>query len=95
MSETPAKELIQSPAGAVVGVKAEAGGKLISIKAKRGVVLGSGGFEFDFEMAKQFLPGWPVYSRGTPYNTGDGIRMCQKVGAALWHMNNTLAVSAA
>ena len=90
MYETPAKELIQSPTGAVVGVKAEAGGKLISIKAKRGVVLGSGGFEFDFDMAKQFLPGWPVYSRGTPYNTGDGIRMCQKVGAALWHMNNTL-----
>ena len=89
MYETPAKELIQSPAG-IVGVQAEAGGKLIRIKAKRGVVLGCGGFEFDFDMAKQFLPGWPVYSRGTPYNTGDGIRMCQKAGAALWHMNNTL-----
>ena len=53
-------------------------------------MLGCGGFEFDFEMAKQFLPGWPVYGRGTPYNTGDGIRMCQKAGASLWHMNNTL-----
>ena len=41
-------------------------------------------------MAKQYLPGWPVYGRGTPYNTGDGIRMAQKVGAQLWHMNNTL-----
>ena len=90
MYETPAKELVQSPTGEILGVKAEAGGKPVFIKAGRGVVLGCGGFEFDFDMAKQFLPGWPVYGRGTPYNTGDGIRMCQKVGAALWHMNNTL-----
>ncbi len=88
--ETPAKELVQAPTGEILGVMAEAHGKPIFIKAKRGVVLGCGGFEFDFDMAKQFLPGWPVYGRGTPYNTGDGIKMCQKVGAALWHMNNTL-----
>lgn len=88
--EIAAKELIQSPAGDILGVMAEADGKPILIKAARGVVLGCGGFEFDFDMAKQFLPGWPVYGRGTPYNTGDGIRMCQKAGAALWHMNNTL-----
>jgi len=90
MYETPAKELIQSPAGEIIGLKAERGGKSFFIKAKRGVILGTGGFEFDFEMAKQYLPGWPVYGRGTPYNTGDGIRMCQKAGAQLWHMNNTL-----
>jgi succinate dehydrogenase/fumarate reductase flavoprotein subunit len=90
MYETPAKELVQSPRGEIVGVIAEAGGKPFTIKARRAVFLGCGGFEFDPEMSKQFLPGWPVYGRGTPYNTGDGIRMCQKVGAALWHMNNTL-----
>jgi succinate dehydrogenase/fumarate reductase flavoprotein subunit len=90
MYETPARELVQAPSGEIIGVKAEAGGKPVFIKARRGVVVGCGGFEFDFEMAKQFLPGWPVYGRGTPYNTGDGIRMCQKAGAALWHMNNTL-----
>jgi succinate dehydrogenase/fumarate reductase flavoprotein subunit len=90
MYDTPAKELIQASSGEILGVKAEAAGKTILIKARRGLILGCGGFEFDFEMAKQFLPGWPVYGRGTPYNTGDGIRMCQKAGAALWHMNNTL-----
>jgi succinate dehydrogenase/fumarate reductase flavoprotein subunit len=90
MYETPAKELVQSSKGEIIGIKAEKAGKQIFIKAKRGVVLGCGGFEFDPEMAKQFLPGWPVYGRGTPYNTGDGIKMCQKIGAQLWHMNNTL-----
>lgn len=90
MHETPAKELVQAPTGEILGVKAEKGGSPYLIKAKRGVVLATGGFEFDFEMQRQFLPGWPVYGRGTPYNTGDGIKMAQKVGAALWHMNNTL-----
>ena len=55
------------------------------------MILACGGFEFDFEMQKQYLPGWPTYGRGTPGNTGDGIKMAQKVGAALWHMNNSLA----
>lgn len=90
MYETPAKELIQAPSGEIVGVQAESNGKPINIKASRGVVLGMGGFEFNFDMARQFLPGWPVYGRGTPHNTGDGIKMSQKVGAQLWHMNNTL-----
>jgi len=90
--ETPAKDLIISPATReIIGVRASSGGKMMSIKARRGVVLACGGFEFDFEMQKQFLPGWPTYGRGTPGNTGDGIRMAQKAGAALWHMNNSLA----
>ena len=42
-------------------------------------------------MQKQFLPGWPIYGQGSPGNTGDGIRMAQQAGAALWHMNNPLA----
>jgi succinate dehydrogenase/fumarate reductase flavoprotein subunit len=89
--ETPAKDLIFSPTHEITGVKAVSGGKQISIRAAKGVVLACGGFEFDFEMQKQFLPGWPTYGRGTPGNTGDGIRMAQKAGAALWHMNNSLA----
>lgn len=90
--ETPASDLILAPeTREVIGVEAVSGSKPISIKARRGVILACGGFEFDFEMQKQFLPGWPTYGRGTPGNTGDGIRMAQKAGAALWHMNNSLA----
>ena len=59
--ETPAEDLVLSPAREVLGVRATAEGKQISIKAARGVVLACGGFEFDFEMQKQFLPGWPTY----------------------------------
>ena len=91
MYETPAKDLVLSATREALGVKASSEGKQISIKAAKGVVLACGGFEFDFEMQKQYLPGWPTYGRGTPGNTGDGIRMAQKAGAALWHMNNSLA----
>jgi succinate dehydrogenase/fumarate reductase flavoprotein subunit len=90
--ETPAMDLVQSAATReIIGAMAASGGKPMAIKARRGVILACGGFEFDFEMQKQFLPGWPTYGRGTPGNTGDGIRMAQKAGAALWHMNNSLA----
>jgi len=90
--ENPATDLLLSrKTGEVIGVESQAGDKTLSIRARKGVVLACGGFEFDFEMQKQFLPGWPTYGRGTPGNTGDGIRMAQKAGAALWHMNNSLA----
>jgi hypothetical protein len=32
------------------------------------------------------FPGIKVYPWGSPYNTGDGIKMALDVGAALWHM---------
>lgn len=89
--ETPAKALIQKPTKEIAGIRAEVEGKPYFIKAKKAVILCCGGFEFDFEMQKQFLPGWPIYGQGSPGNTGDGIRMAQQVGASLWHMNNPLA----
>jgi succinate dehydrogenase/fumarate reductase flavoprotein subunit len=89
--ETPAKALVQKPSKEIAGIRAEVAGKPYFIKAKKAVILCCGGFEFDFEMQKQFLPGWPIYGQGTPGNTGDGIRMAQQVGASLWHMNNPLA----
>ena len=91
MYRTPAKELIRNEKGDIIGLKAESEGKTISIKAGRGVILACGGFEFAQDIQQQFLPGWPMYGRGTTYNTGDGIKMAQQVGASLWHMNNALA----
>jgi succinate dehydrogenase/fumarate reductase flavoprotein subunit len=85
---TPAVELIQDGGtGEIDGVYAESNGRKIAIKAKKGVVLATGGFEFDEEMKANYLRPYPLKFSGWPYNTGDGIRMAQKVGADLWHMN--------
>lgn len=54
--------------------------------ARRGVVLASGGFEASIEFKTQFLETLPVLNAAARCNTGDGIRMAQDVGAALWHM---------
>jgi succinate dehydrogenase/fumarate reductase flavoprotein subunit len=89
--ESPATDLIQNPyTRAVLGVKAARQGKEIYINAKRGVIMALGGYEANLEMYNSFnYPGMRVYTRGTPGNTGDGIYMAQKVGAALWHMGGT------
>jgi succinate dehydrogenase/fumarate reductase flavoprotein subunit len=85
--ETPGKRLITNADGEVIGVIAEQGGKEINVKAKKGVILACGGYEFNQFLLENSYPGWPPVSRGTPYNTGDGHLMAQKAGAALWHMN--------
>ncbi|MFH1484878.1 MAG: FAD-dependent oxidoreductase [Chloroflexota bacterium] len=86
---TPAQELITNLKGEVIGVRAHVGDQkaLINVKASKGVILCSGGFEFNEQMKLQFLKVYPSYFDGSPSNTGDGIKMALKVGADLWHMN--------
>jgi len=82
----PAKELLTNERGDVVGAVAEKDGETITIRARRAVVLTSGGFEFNEDMKERYLPIMPIYGIGNPGNTGDGITMAEKVGADLWHM---------
>ncbi|MBI4295809.1 MAG: FAD-dependent oxidoreductase [Chloroflexi bacterium] len=86
MCSTPARELVTNQQGEVVGVIAERDGQRISIKAKRAVILTCGGFEYNDALKERYLPFKPIYPIGNPGNTGDGITMAQKVGAAMWHM---------
>lgn len=86
--DTPAASLVKAN-GEIVGVIAEASGTRVAIKAKRAVVLSNGGFENNPTMIRNYVEGLPtLFPHGSPYNTGDGIRMAAEVGAELWHMNN-------
>jgi succinate dehydrogenase/fumarate reductase flavoprotein subunit len=85
--ETPARHLIQDEDGRVIGVLAEVDGRAVRIRASRGVVLTTGGYEFSDEMKINYLKASPMYFYGNPGNTGDGVRMAQEAGADLWHMN--------
>jgi succinate dehydrogenase/fumarate reductase flavoprotein subunit len=86
--ETPAKKLVQNPlTKEILGVVAERKDKTIGVKARKAVVLACGGYENNYEMWINFnFPGIKVYPWGSPYNTGDGIKMALDVGATLWHM---------
>jgi succinate dehydrogenase/fumarate reductase flavoprotein subunit len=86
--ETGAVKLLKSR-GEVIGLVAERHGQRIAMKARRGVILTCGGFENNPAMARNYLDALPyVFPIGTPYNTGDGIRMSLEIGADLWHMAN-------
>ncbi|MER6978412.1 FAD-dependent tricarballylate dehydrogenase TcuA [Streptomyces carpinensis] len=71
--------LITAKNGAVNGVVLS-GGEILQADS---IVLTSGGFEADPQMRAAHLgPGWDLaLVRGTPYNTGDGIRMALEAGA--------------
>ena len=86
--ESPAEHLIQDPVSkAIIGVQIERDGKKMNIRANNGVVLCTGGFEDNKEMVETYLGMSDYAVIGGLYNTGDGIKMAQEVGADLWHMH--------
>lgn len=86
--DTRVTNLIFDPATKEVrGVKAVDGR---TFKARKGVLIACGGFEKDEKLLDTYYPvgSKGFWQYGTPHNFGDGIRMCQEIGASLWHMNN-------
>ncbi|MFC9551887.1 FAD-binding protein [Rhodococcus sp. NPDC056960] len=82
---SPLKSLITDGSGAVTGAVVESGGRELRVRARRGVMMATGGFEQSEEMRKRYLRegGKDNYSAGSPDNTGDGIVAGEQVGAAL------------
>lgn len=89
LTSTPAKELIRSEGGKIVGVEAEREGKHIFIKANKAVILTCGGFENNPALKLEHLAiKQQVGFLGSPGNTGDGLKMVQKIGGDLWHLGS-------
>jgi tricarballylate dehydrogenase len=80
--DSPVVGLLQESDGAVRGVVCERRGGHEEIQAGA-VVLAGGGFEADPRMRAEHLgPQWEaVKVRGTPYNTGEVLRMALEAGA--------------
>ncbi|MDQ0685554.1 succinate dehydrogenase/fumarate reductase flavoprotein subunit [Streptomyces achromogenes] len=76
--------------GAVVGAVVTRDGAPGLVRARRGVVVGSGGFEHDAAMRAQYQrrPIGTEWSVGAKENTGDGIRAGQRLGADLALMDD-------
>jgi 3-oxosteroid 1-dehydrogenase len=80
-----AEELI-ADSGEITGVRIALPEGSINVRARRGVVLGVGGFEWDPGLAQAFLRG-PLHGAvSPPNNTGDGLRMAMAHGADLANM---------
>jgi len=85
---TPGKELVLDDEGNVIGIVAEnEDGEKVFIGARKGVVLASGGFEWNQELIKTFLKGPITHPMSPPGNDGDGLIMAMEAGAALGNMS--------
>lgn len=92
MLETPGKELILDDSGAVIGVRAQREGKDYYIRAAQGVILATGGFEWDEALRKQFVPAPDFVPLSPPSNEGDGLKMSMAIGAELGNMHQIWGV---
>jgi succinate dehydrogenase/fumarate reductase flavoprotein subunit len=95
ITETRARELIRDD-GRVIGLRAEREGKDLLVGARGGVILASGGFEWNDDLKEKFLPGPIHHTCGVPTNRGDGLIMAMEVGADIanmgqvWHYVGTV-----
>ncbi len=80
-----AVELIGDPHG-ITGVRIVHEDKDFRVRAKRGVVLATGGFEWDAKLVEAYLRGPMRGAVSPPNNTGDGLRMAMAHGADLANM---------
>jgi len=93
--EAPAEMLIYKKGVGVIGVKAKKDGKDFYAKAKRSVILSTGGYDHDKDMARAFSPQqlWALQSGKcicSPANTGDGMKMAMDLGADLEGLGGTI-----
>ena len=75
--------------GRVIGIKASQGEKTLNIKANKGVILASGGFEKNQELRERYLP-QPTnaeWSAANVHNTGDALNEGLRLNAATHQMD--------
>ncbi|MEO9191310.1 MAG: FAD-dependent oxidoreductase [Acetobacteraceae bacterium] len=83
----PARRLERGAGGSVDAVLVSVDGRAETVRARRGVVLGSGGFSRNPELIETFVPEQRRAGRiGGPGNMGDGLRMAWRLGAGFRDM---------
>lgn len=90
---TPLTSLMHEK-GRVVGVVASRNGRDVKITARRGVILGAGGFERNEALRRRYLPNptQTSWSATPPNNTGDALLAAQELGAAVSLMDRLWGV---
>ena len=88
-TEAPLVALVQDPTTrTILGGVYEHEGKQVYVKANKGVIMCTGGFENDPVMRQDYINLPVAHPVAGACNTGDGHRICMKAGADLWHMDN-------
>ncbi|HYC81027.1 MAG TPA: FAD-dependent oxidoreductase [Solirubrobacterales bacterium] len=88
--QTRVTELLTDEGGTVVGVEAVGPEGPRRFGARYGVLLNTGGFEWNERMTRASVPATAIYPQSPPGLTGDGHRMAAKLGADLALMDQTI-----
>lgn len=72
--------------GRITGVEFETPEGPLAVTARGGVVLATGGFEWNKEMVRDFIRGPLERPASIETNTGDGLKMAMRVGASIGNM---------
>ncbi|EID11596.1 FAD-dependent oxidoreductase [Mycolicibacterium phlei] len=84
-TDARAVELFADDTG-ITGVRISQGDKDFTVRARRAVILATGGFEWDRRLVEAYLRGPMRGPVSPPNNTGDGLRMAMAHGADLANM---------
>jgi 3-oxosteroid 1-dehydrogenase len=87
--ESRVVDVYQASEGSAVGVRVQGpDGQSQSIRARKGIVFGSGGFTHNEAMRRSFLRGSVLNGCAVSTNTGDFVEIAERLGAELSNMNN-------
>lgn len=70
-------------------VNVESKGKESTIVARKGIIITTGGFEWNEDLKQTFLRGPLDAPASPPSNTGDGLKLAMSAGAALGNMTSS------
>ena len=91
--DTAATALVVNDAGRVVGLHARQGRLDTFVRARRGVILATGGFGMNSEMVREYIPdiGENAEPLGVPTNDGSGILLGISAGGATRDLGGIIA----
>lgn len=72
----------------ITGIEAEQAGQPLTLKARRGVIIATGGFEWDTESRQTFLRGPVTAPASPPTASGGGLKLAMAAGAKLGNMTS-------
>lgn len=76
----------------VIGLKVRQDGRDVFMRGKRGVVLASGGYEWNGQMNKRYMACPDIHAVTPPTNEGNGHVMGMEIGAAVALMDHSLVL---
>ena len=89
LTQTRARQLLVEN-GRVIGLRVERAGRDFFIRGRRGVLLATGGYEWNDDMNKRFMNTTKLYALTPNSNEGDGHMMGMEVGAATALMDHLI-----